>query len=81
MKSLFIEKDKLISDLFEKIIKTENNILNSNKNNFYGEKIKKSDINIWFCYLNDFSFPKFQRKSVITFQYYFHFRIDYVYRA
>ena len=58
MKSLFIEKDKLISDLFEKIIKTENNILNSNKNNFYGEKIKKSDINIWFCYLNDFSFPK-----------------------
>ena len=40
-KSLFIEKDKLINDLFEKIVKTENHCFNNNKTNFYGEKIKK----------------------------------------
>ena len=58
-KSVFIEKDKFISDLFEKIVKTENSNLKNNKNHFYQEKIKDSEIKIWFCNINDFSISKF----------------------
>ena len=59
LKSIFIEKDKLVSDLVEKIVKTENHNLHSHKNNFYKEKLKDSDIKIWFCNINDFSISKF----------------------
>ena len=59
IKSIFIEKDKLICDLFEKIVKTENHCLHNHKNNFYVEKIKDKEINIWFCNINDFSVSKF----------------------
>ena len=67
IKSIFIEKEKKISDLIEKIAKTENNILNEHKKNFYGEKIKEKEINIWFCNLNDFSVNKF---DVLMIDYY-----------
>ena len=59
IKSIFIEKEKLITDLIDKIVKTENSNLTNNKNHFYPEKIKDSDIKIWFCNLNDFSISKF----------------------
>jgi len=59
MKSIFMDKEKNISDLIEKIVKAENSNLNNHKKNFYGEKIKDDEINIWFCNLNDFSANKF----------------------
>ena len=59
VKSIFIEKEKLVSDLVEKIVKTENHKLHSRKKNFFGEKIKDSEIKIWFCNINDFSVSKF----------------------
>ena len=58
IKSIFIEKDKLVCDLIEKIVKTENNNFKNKNNNFYQEKIKDSEIKIWFCNLNDFSISK-----------------------
>ena len=67
LKSIFINKEKNISDLIGQIVKTENNNMNNHKKNFYGEKIKENEINVWFCNLNDFAANKF---DVLMIDYY-----------
>ena len=55
VKSIFIEKNKLIIDLIKKIVEIENQNLKNKKNNHYGEKINIKEIQLWFIYLSDFN--------------------------
>ena len=55
IKSIYIPKEKLISDLFEKIIRTENKTLSNEKNNHYGEKINSNEMRFWVISINDFN--------------------------
>ena len=54
IKSIYIHKDKLIINLFEKIVEIENKKLN-NKKGHYGEKIQDNELNLWFNPLSEFN--------------------------
>ena len=67
IKSIFIRKEKLISDLFEKIVEIENSNLNNNKANHYGEKINNKEMNFWIFSLNEFNI---QNLNALMIDYY-----------
>ena len=52
--NIYIHKDKLIVNLFEKIVEIENTKLN-NKKGHYGEIIKDNEIELWFNPLSEFN--------------------------
>ena len=56
IKSIYIQKEKLISDLINKIVETENkNLMNNSHKNHYNEKINANELKIWFNSLNEFN--------------------------
>ena len=66
IKNIYIPKDCLILDLYEKIIEIENKTLNK-KNNHYGEKVSISEMKFWLIPLNEF---KIENLSLLIIEYY-----------
>ena len=67
IKSIFIEKDKVIIDFIKKIVDIENKNLNDNKNNHYGEKVNVNEIKIWFSNLSEFDIRKLSSLMIYTY--------------
>ena len=55
IKSIFIPKNKLVTELIEKIVDLENRNLINNKNNHYKEKINVNELKFWLYSLNEFN--------------------------
>ena len=67
IKSIYINKDKVVIDLIKKIVDIENKNLNDNKNNHYGEKVNVDEIKIWFSLLSEFDIQKLSSLMIYTY--------------
>ena len=67
IKSIFIEKNKVVIELIKKIVDIENKNLNGNKKNHYGEKVNVNEIKIWFSYLSEFDIQNLSSLMIYTY--------------